>query len=387
MVSLLHGLKILDLSRILAGPWATQLLADYGAEVIKVERPEVGDDTRHWGPPWVDLEGEQAAAYFTAANRNKLSLTVDIQSEVGQSKIKAMVKDCDVFVENFKVGDLKKHGLDYESLKQINPSLIYCSITGFGQTGAMATRPGYDAMIQATGGLMSITGAPDSAKGEPTKVGVAVADLMTGMYAANAILAAIIYRQQSGEGQHIDVSLFDCQLAMLANQAANFLATNVSPRRMGNAHPNIVPYQTFECADGFLMIAVGNDRQFSRLCNVLALDGIAQSAKYASNQQRVENRAELIALLSQSILQFKRDELIALLENQQVPCGPVNSVGEALTSQQSIDRGMVREYLKAEDINPSDSKSNQYIANPVKFSGVHFDNAKRPPKLGESNDD
>ncbi|MCW8879530.1 MAG: CoA transferase [Kangiellaceae bacterium] len=373
-MSLLEGIKVIDLSRILAGPWATQLLADYGAEVIKIEKPEVGDDTRNWGPPFVNLDGEQVAAYFAGANRGKASISLDITSAAGQSQIKDMVKNSDVLVENFKVGGLAKYGLDYTSLKSINPRLIYCSISGFGQTGPLKNEPGYDAMIQAMGGLMSITGQPDEKGGEPTKVGVAVADLMTGMYASNAIMAAIIYRNKTGEGQHIDVSLFECQLAMLANQGMNVLAGDEAVGRLGNAHPNIVPYQTFETSSGHIMIAVGNDAQFKKLCIIVGLEQLALDPRFRSNSLRVEHRDILIALL-QNRLHLKTNEYwLTRLKQQSIPCSQVNSIKQALNNEQSVARNIVKRFnLKEGELS--------YISHPVKFSKVQLDDSRPPPNL------
>ena len=373
-MSLLEGIKVVDLSRILAGPWATQLLADYGAEVIKIEKPQVGDDTRHWGPPFVNLNGEKVAAYFAAANRGKTSISLDISSAVGQAQIREMIKESDIFVENFKVGGLAKYGLDYATLKAINPRLIYCSISGFGQTGPLKEEPGYDAMIQAMGGLMSITGQPDGKGGEPTKVGVAVADLMTGMYASNAILAAIIYRNKTGEGQHIDVSLYDCQLAMLANQGMNVLAGEDSIGRLGNAHPNIVPYQTFETSDGHVMIAVGNDAQFKKLCILVGLEELALEPRFRSNALRVENRDTLIELLQNRLVLRANDYWLPRLKQQNIPCSQVNSVKQALDNEQTMARNMVKKF----ELNQGELS---YIAHPVKFSKVELDDSAPPPNL------
>ncbi len=381
-MSLLNGVKVLDLSRILAGPWATQLLADYGAEVWKIEMPESGDDTRHWGPPFVNIDGESVAAYFCAANRGKQSMAVDISNEKGQQIIIELAKQADVFVENFKVGGLKKYGLDFDSLIKLNPRLIYCSITGYGQTGPYAAEAGYDAMIQAAGGLMSITGQPEEEGGQPTKVGVAVTDLMTGMYAANAILAALLYRQKTDKGQHIDLALFDCQLAMLANQGMNFLVKGHSPQRLGNAHPNIVPYQTFKCADKYLMLAVGNDRQFQRLCDLMGKPEWHQTEAFSTNRLRVEKRNELIPLIGAEFIKRSREEWLNLLKEMAIPCGPVNSIEEALNHPQAKARNMVRHFEGANQL--------AFIANPVKFSDVELD-YNVPPNLakgmvGESED-
>jgi len=301
MAGPLTGIKVLDLSRILAGPWSTQVLADYGAEVWKIERPQQGDDTRHWGPPYLkDEQGNDTSqsAYFISANRGKKSLAIDITSEAGQATIKALVKESDIFVENFKVGGLKKYGLDYEAIAKIKPDIIYCSITGFGQSGPYAERAGYDAMIQAMGGLMSITGEKDELPGGgPQKVGVAVADLMTGMYAVTAILAALHHKNQTGIGQHIDLALLDTQVAWLANQGSNYLVSDEVPQRLGTAHPNIVPYQSMKVKDGYILLAVGNDRQFQKCCQILGCEEIAEDARFITNAKRVEFRQALIPIL------------------------------------------------------------------------------------------
>lgn len=355
----LAGVRVLDLSRVLAGPWATQVLADYGAEVIKVERPGRGDDTRAWGPPFHD-NGD--AAYFQCANRNKKSVTIDFTTPQGGELVRKLARTSAVVVENFKTGGLVKYGLDYASLRTTNPALVYCSITGFGQTGAMAHRAGYDYLIQAMGGLMSVTGHPDGASndkagGEPTKVGVAVVDLFTGMYAVSGILAALRQAEATGHGQHLDLALFDCQLAMLANQASNFLATGTSPGRLGNAHANIAPYQVVATADGHMVIAVGNDTQFAALCAVLNMPDLASDARFATNAARVTHRDELMAALSPILAQNPTEQWIAVCENAGVPCGPINTVGAALTSQQAGDRDMV--------ITHPDGR--RTVANPVKF--------------------
>ncbi|TQV89851.1 CaiB/BaiF CoA transferase family protein [Aliikangiella coralliicola] len=374
---LLAGIKVLDLSRILAGPWATQLLADYGATVWKIEKPECGDDTRSWGPPFLELGEEQISAYFLSANRGKYSLAIDISCIEGQSIIRRLVREADILVENFKVNGLKRYGLDYESLKQINPGLIYCSITGFGQDGPMAAAPGYDAMIQATGGLMSITGKPDSEGGEPTKVGVAVTDLMTGMYASTAILAALNHRNSGGSGQHIDLALLDTQVAMLANQAMNYLVSGNPPERKGNGHPNIVPYQTFKCQDGFIMLAVGNDRQFCSTCNVLGILEVSEDTRFTTNANRVIHRTELISILEQRFAENRRDFWLAELSREGVPCGPVNNVAEAMAHEQIQHRNMKIEIAGDNDIQIP------LVANPVQFSDVDINYRVPPPKLGE----
>jgi len=362
----LSHLKVLDLSRVLAGPWATQFLGDLGARVIKVERPGQGDDTRAWGPPWFE---SGVSAYFTCANRNKRSVALDFTSPEGAAKVRELAAEADVVVENFKRGALAKYGLDYASLRAVKPDLIYCSVTGFGQTGPYADRPGYDAMIQGMGGLMSITGEPE---GEPMKVGVAVVDLFTGMYASSGILAALAHRDRTGEGQHIDVALFDVQAAMLANQAANYLATGKAPRRLGNGHPSICPYQAFEAGDGFLMLAVGNDDQFARFCQVAGVPDLAQDSNYATNPARVANRDRLVPLLAELFLSRPRAWWIERLEAAGVPCGPINTLDEVFADPQLLSRGMVIE-----------QDGLRMVGNPLKFSATPLPPPTSPPKLGE----
>ncbi|MDH6268681.1 crotonobetainyl-CoA:carnitine CoA-transferase CaiB-like acyl-CoA transferase [Rhizobium sp. SG_E_25_P2] len=367
----LHGVKVLELARILAGPWCGQTLADLGAEVVKVESPE-GDDTRRWGPPYIEKDGEKAAAYFHAANRGKQSVTADFTTEEGRDFVIALAKRADVLIENFKLGGLKKYGLDYESLRAINPKLIYCSITGFGQDGPYAPRAGYDFMIQGMGGIMDLTGAPD---GEPQKIGVAFADIFTGLYSVVAIQAALIERQRTGEGQHIDMALFDCMTGVLANQAMNFLASGVSPRRMGNAHPNIAPYQTFPVADGHLIVACGNDSQFGRLAAILGLAELAGDSRFATNAARVGNRLELSRIMEERTLTFRRDDLLALLEKEGVPAGPINSVADVFSDPQFIHRGM--------KIEPEGAPG---IRTPIRFSRSELALDKGAPRLGADTD-
>jgi crotonobetainyl-CoA:carnitine CoA-transferase CaiB-like acyl-CoA transferase len=331
----LAGLKVLELARILAGPWAGQLLADLGAEVVKVERPGTGDDTRGWGPPFV--EGEGSAAYFHACNRGKTSLAIDFESEEGRERIRALAADADILIENFKVGGLAKYGLDYPALSELNPRLIYCSITGFGQDGPYAPRAGYDFMIQGMGGIMDLTGDP---AGEPQKIGVAFADIFTGVYASNAILAALHGRETSGRGCHIDIALLDTQVSVLANQAMNYLVSGETPRRLGNAHPNIAPYQTFRAADGWVIVAVGNDGQFAKLCRLLALPALADDLRFRTNKDRVGNRDALTAALEPALSQRGRDELLSALAAAGVPAGPINSVAEVFADPQVAARGM-----------------------------------------------
>jgi len=340
----LSGLRVLDLSRILAGPWASQLLGDLGADVVKVERPGVGDDTRRWGPPFLkDRQGDDTreSAYYLCANRNKRSLAVDISSDAGQALLKKMAATADVLIENFRVGTMERYGLDYHRLKEVNPGLVYCSITAFGQDGPEAAAPGYDAMIQARGGLMSITGVADGQPGQgPQKVGVAMADLTTGMYAASAIQAALLARYRTGEGQHIDMALFDSQVAMLANQASNYLVGGQVPGRMGTAHPNIVPYQAFATADGHLMLAVGNDRQFARLVSAMGLPDLANEPRYATNLARTENRVELVQLLQGRFLQQTSGSWAERLGEAEVPFGPINRIDQVFDDPQSHYRGL-----------------------------------------------
>ncbi|MBO0906197.1 CaiB/BaiF CoA transferase family protein [Jiella sonneratiae] len=332
----LKGLKVVELARILAGPWIGQTLADLGAEVIKVEAPE-GDDTRTWGPPFVEKEGGRSAAYFHAANRGKESFVCDFRDAAELEALKSLIDGADVVVENFKVGGLKRFGLDYESLSARNPRLVYASITGFGQTGPEAARPGYDFLIQGLCGIMDLTGDP---KGEPQKIGVAWIDILTGLYGVIAVEAALIERQRSGLGQHVDLALLDCGVAALANQAMNALVSGRSPRRMGNAHPNIVPYQVFAASDGHVIVACGNDRQFASLCGVLDLGGLAADPAFATNPARVENRDRLTALLGPAIARQSRAAFIAMLEAAGVPGGPINTVSEALAEPQIAARGL-----------------------------------------------
>ena len=377
----LEHIRVIDMSRILAGPWAGQLLADLGAEVIKIERPGRGDDTRSWGPPWLkDSAGLDTgeAAYYTSANRGKQSVALDITRPEGQAVIRQLVAKSDILLENYKVGGLAKYGLDYESLKAVNPKLIYCSITGFGQTGPYKHRAGYDFMIQAMGGLMSITGVPDGEPGAgPQKVGVALADVMTGLYAGNACMAALIYREQSGTGQYIDMSLLDVQVAALANQSANYLISGNTPTRMGNAHPNIVPYQAFASKDGYFILAVGNDAQFARLCGLLGQDEWTAASAYQTNQQRVQKRAELVPLLEQKLCQQTTEHWISELEKLGVPCGPINTVEQVFANEQVQARGMM-----VKTMHPLAGEMTM-VNNPIRMSESPVSAAKPPPLLGE----
>jgi len=332
----LSGVRVVELARILAGPWAGQTLADLGADVIKVESPE-GDDTRRWGPPFIETKGERAAAYFHCCNRGKRSIVADFSTEAGRDIVRRLATRADVLIENFKVGGLKKFRLDYESLRKLNPRLIYCSVTGFGQTGPYAERAGYDFLVQGMSGYMDITGEPD---GEPMKVGVAVSDLFAGLYGVIAIQAALIARERTGSGQRIDLALLDTMGAMLANQATNYLASGVAPRRLGNAHPNIAPYQTFPVADGYVIVAVGNDAQFARLCEVLDLKPLADNPRFATNAARVLNRVELERELAAKTRVCPRDRLLAALEKAVVPAGPINTVADLFGNPQFVARKM-----------------------------------------------
>ena len=370
MAAPLKGIKVVELARILAGPWAGQLLGDLGAEVIKDES-EQGDDTRAWGPPFIERDNDVSAAYFHGCNRGKKSITVDLSTSKGQERIKKLVKESDILIENFKVGGLKKYGLDYESLKTNNKALIYCSITGFGQDGPYATRAGYDYIIQGMSGLMSITGEPG---GPPLKTGVAVTDIFTGIYASTAILAALHQRKETGLGQHIDMSLLDSAVAILANQGMNYLSTGNSPGRMGNFHPNLSPYQVFECSDGHIIIATGNDQQFQRFCDILQCPELGKNPKFVSNAKRVENRHELDEVLSRKTRNWKKAKLLKRCEVTSIPAGPINSLDEVFSDKQIIHRGMK---LSLDGI-PS-------IRSPIRFSESELNLDKPSPKLGEHN--
>ena len=377
----LEGVRVLDLSRVLAGPWAGQLLADLGADVVKVERPGAGDDTRAWGPPWLnDPEGNSTgeSAYYLSANRNKRSVTIDIATEEGQRLVRRLAGKADVVLENFKVGGLAQYGLDYASLKAVNPRLVYCSITGFGQSGPYASRAGYDFLIQGMGGLMSLTGRPDGTEGAgPMKVGVALTDIMTGLYATVAVLAALKRREQSGEGQHIDLALLDVQIASLANQAANYLVGGVVPKRMGNAHPNIVPYQEFPTADGYMIVAVGNDSQFSNLCKTLGKPEWASDERFSTNPQRVKHRSELIALIHGMTVRRTTDEWVAAMEAAGVPCGPINTLDRVFADPQVQARG-----TRIEMPHPL-AKNVALVANPIRLSESPVQYRCAPPTLGQ----
>lgn len=384
MSGALSHIRVLDLSRVLAGPWCGQILGDLGAEVIKVEKPGAGDDTRHWGPPYIkDAEGNDSreAAYFQSANRNKQALTLDFTQPEGQRLVRELVARCDVLLENFKVGGLAAYGLDYASLKAINPKLIYCSITGFGQTGPYAKRAGYDFMIQGLGGLMSLTGRPEGEEGAgPMKVGVALTDILTGLYATVGVLAALNQREQSGIGQHIDVALLDVQVACLANQAMNYLTTGASPKRLGNAHPNIVPYQDFPSADGNFILAVGNDGQFRKFCEVAGIAGLADDPRYATNKARVANRAELIPQLRQATVFKTTAQWIALLEAAGVPCGPINDLQQVFADPQVQSRGL------SFDLPNALGGRTPQVASPLRLSDTPVAYHSAPPLLGQHTD-
>jgi crotonobetainyl-CoA:carnitine CoA-transferase CaiB-like acyl-CoA transferase len=377
----LSHLRVLDLSRVLAGPWAGQILADLGADVIKIERPGNGDDTRAWGPPFLkDPRGENTseAAYYLSANRNKQSVTIDFTRPEGQKLVRELAAKSDIVIENFKVGGLKAYGLDYKSLQAENPRLIYCSITGFGQTGPYAKRAGYDFMIQGLGGLMSLTGRPEGEDGAgPVKVGVALTDILTGLYSTSAILAALAHRDQGGMGQHIDMALLDVQVACLANQAMNYLTTGVSPRRLGNAHPNIVPYQDFPTADGDFILTVGNDSQFRKFAEVAGQSHWADDPRFATNKQRVAHRGELIPLIRQATVFKTTAEWVTALELAGVPCGPINDVAQVFADPHVQARG-----LKVELPHALGGTVPQ-VASPIRLSQTPVEYRRAPPLLGE----
>ncbi len=368
----LAGLRVLELARILAGPWIGQTLADLGADVIKVEAPE-GDDTRKWGPPFIEHDGDRSAAYFHGCNRGKKSVTADFRTEEGRAVVLDLASRADVLIENFKVGGLTKYGLDYDSLAAINPGLVYCSITGFGQTGPYAARAGYDFLIQGMSGLMSITGEPD---GQPMKVGVAVTDIFTGLYGVIGIQAALAQRASTGRGQHIDLSLLDSATAILANQAMNFLATGTVPGRLGNGHPNIVPYQVFPVSDGFIIIATGNDRQYAALCNVIGRPELSEDPRFKTNSDRVANRDALVPLLSEATAAFGKQDLLSRLDAVSVPAGPINTIDDVFADPQVIDRGM--------EIHPGGIPG---VRSPWVFSDSDLSIEDPAPALGANNQD
>ena len=381
----LEGIRVLDLSRVLAGPWCTQTLADLGADVIKIERPGTGDDTRGWGPPFLQDEAGRdthEAAYYLGANRNKRSVTCDIARAEGQALVRELAAHCDVLVENFKVGDLKRYGLAYDDLRQVNPRLVYCSITGFGQSGPYRDRAGYDYVVQGMGGLMSITGERDDLGGGPQKVGVAVADLFTGMYATVAILAALRHVERTGEGQWIDMALLDTQVAMLANLGANYLVDGSVPGRAGNAHKNIVPYQVFETAPGahgrdFLILAVGNDSQFAKFCEVAGRPDLAADERFARNQGRVRNRDVLVPILEEILRTRTKAQWLQALEAARVPCGPINAIDEVFADAQVRHRGMVNIWRHPV------RDGLRLVASPIKMSATPVCTKRPPPLLGE----
>lgn len=377
----LSHIRVLDLSRVLAGPWAGQILADLGADVIKVERPVCGDDTRSWGPPFLKDEAGQnttEAAYYLSANRNKQSVTIDFTRPEGQRLVRELVAKSDIVIENFKVGGLATYGLDYASLKAVNPKLIYCSITGFGQTGPYAKRAGYDFMIQGLGGLMSLTGRPDGDEGGgPVKVGVALTDILTGLYSTTAILAALAHRDQSGVGQYIDMALLDVQVACLANQAMNYLTTGVAPKRLGNAHPNIVPYQDFPTADGDFILTVGNDSQFRKFAEVAGQSQWATDPRFLTNKLRVANRSELIPLIRQATVFKTTAQWVDELEAAGVPCGPVNDLAQVFADPQVLARGLAIELPHALGGRVAQ------VASPIRLSETPVEYQRAPPLLGE----
>jgi crotonobetainyl-CoA:carnitine CoA-transferase CaiB-like acyl-CoA transferase len=381
MAGPLQGIRVLDLSRILAGPWASQMLADLGAEVIKIERPGSGDDTRAWGPPYMpDEKGEATteSAYFHGANRGKQSVCIDMSQPEGQTLIRDLARQSDVLIENFKVGGLKKYGLDFDSLSTINPKLVYCSITGFGQTGPYAERAGYDFMIQAMGGMMSITGEAD---GQPMKTGVAIADILTGLYAANAIQAALMHQQKTGAGQYIDMALLDVQVATLASQAMNYLATGTSPARLGNAHPNIVPYQAFATSDGYIILAVGNDSQFLRFCELSGNPELAADERFQKNSNRVRHRDSLLPQIKEIMLQKTSAQWLEALNARGIPCGPINNIEQVFADPQVQHRGM-----QLELDHPAAGKV-AGVASPIRLSQTPIEYQQAPPMLGQHTDD
>ncbi len=369
MATPLEGLKVIELARILAGPWAGQTLGDLGAEVIKVEAPE-GDDTRQWGPPFVERENDKTASYFHSCNRGKSSVIVDFRTDEGKAVLIELVSDADILIENFKVGGLKKYGLDYENLAKVNPKLIYCSITGFGQTGPYAHRAGYDYIIQGMSGFMSITGEPD---GAPQRAGVAITDIFTGVYATSAILAALHMRARTGKGQHIDMSLLDSAVCVMANQALNYLTTGNPPQRTGNYHPNLTPYQVFECRDGHIIIATGNDGQYQRLCDILGLPEMASAPEYLKNANRVENREDMIAKLSARTVLMSKGELLTACEAKGVPAGPINSMDEVFADPQVVHRQL--------QVNLDGIPS---VRSPFMFSDAELKLDRPSPKLGDN---
>ncbi len=383
MAGPLTGLRVLDLTRVLAGPWATQVLADFGAEVIKIEKPGEGDDTRGWGPPFItNADGTRGdAAYFLSANRGKWSVAIDMASPEGQSLIRDLAARSDIVIENFKVGGLKKYGLDYDSLKALKPDIIYCSITGFGQNGPFAQRAGYDFIIQGMAGLMSITGQPDGTPGaEPMKVGVAFADIFTGLYAVIGIQGALYHRQRTGEGQYIDMALLDTQVSVLANQALNYLVGGTAPTRLGNAHPNIVPYQTFATSDGYIIMAVGSDRQFKEYCAIIGMPSLSDDERFKTNRGRVVHRNELVPLLQGPMKVRTTAEWVAAFEAAAVPCGPINTIDQVFANEQVLARGL------QVGLTRDDGVQVPGVANPIQFSATPVEYDKAPPRFGDGTD-
>lgn len=368
MASPLEGIRVIELARILAGPWAGQTLADLGADVIKVEAPE-GDDTRRWGPPFIETEGEQTAAYFHATNRGKRSITCDFRTSEGQEVVRRLVADADVVIENFKVGGLAKYGLDWENLRKVNPGLIYCSITGFGQDGPYAHRAGYDFIIQGMSGMMSVTGPAD---GQPQKVGVAVTDIFTGVYASTAILAALVQRGRTGEGQQIDMALLDVAVSVMANQAMNYLVSGKVPGLMGNAHPNLAPYAVFDCKDGWLILATGNDGQYQRLCRILGLDDMIADPAYLTNADRVTNRVAMTDRITAVTRGWSKADLLVACETEGVPAGPINDMAEVFSDPQVMARGM--------QIAPEGLAG---VRSPMRFSAASLNLDRPAPRLGQ----
>jgi len=381
MAGPLAGYRVLDLSRILAGPWLAQLLSDLGAEVWKIERPGTGDDTRQWGPPFLRKDGgidTTESAYFLSANRGKHSICVDISTDEGSAIVRALAQQADLVIENYKVGDMARYGLDYEALKSVKPDIIYCSITGYGQTGPMKDVAGYDMAIQAIGGLMSITGeSDDQPGGGPQKVGVPIVDILTGMYSAAGVISALLHRERTGEGQHIDMALLDVQVAVLANQNLNFLTTGVPPKRYGNAHPNIVPYQVFKTKDGSFVLAVGNDQQFRKFCVAAGLSELAADNRFITNTSRLNNRDQLIPLLDAHLIRQTTQHWISVLEPMGVPCAPINRLDQVFAHPQVIHREMQI------DLPHSSGATAPLVANPIKFSGTKIEYAKSPPQRGQ----
>ncbi len=372
----LKGVRVIELARVLAGPWAGQMLADMGADVIKIEHPNTGDDTRQWGPPFVESKNGQdlGAAYYHSANRNKRSITIDIKSPAGQETLRRLVATSDVLIENFKTGGLAKYGLDYESLREVNPKLVYCSITGFGQTGPYANFAGYDFIVQGMSGFMSVTGDPE---GHPMKAGIAIADLFTGIYAVTGIQAALIHAMKTGQGQHVDMALLDTQIAVLQNHAANFLVSGKDPKRLGNANPNITPYEVFSVADGHLILAVGNDGQFHRLCALLGIPEMADDPRFSHNSARLKNRQEMNAKLSEETRKWNKQDLLIACEENAVPVGPINKISDMFADPQVIARGI--------KIELEDSRGNKIagVRNPIVMSETPLRYEKPSPRLGE----